>query len=83
MYYEQFDSYQTSMGNCKAFRIEVDCVDGTTVASSPIPIEAYSMVMEDIMDTESGAPLRLWSSSTHTINAVLHHNIVNIRTVLL
>lgn len=63
--------------------IAVDCANGSTVKSSPIPISAIEEVFTEVAEAEVGAPIHLWIGDGKALVVIPHSQIEAIRVLFL
>ena len=84
MYFSQFESYEQAIGATKTFHIEVTYVNGSSDASSTMPIMVLPTVIEDIAQCEEAkVAFHLWKHTSRTITVIPYHSIKSIQIVLL
>jgi ABC-type ATPase with predicted acetyltransferase domain len=76
MYYSDFDSFMTTIGESKSFIVSVDTVDGGGYQSSPYPKQTYEAVSKYIEDTlEARSPIVLWNRTIRMLQSIPAANI--------
>lgn len=84
MYFTQFESYETAMGEAKTFCFEVKTTIGQVIRSSDMPAVVLNSVRDyiDICE-EARSAIYVWDHTSKSMTVVPYHSITTIRVILL
>ncbi len=79
VYHTLLDSFVLAKEEAKSFTVAIDVITGTSVISSPIPIDEFATVQTQIQEAlETRMPVTVWHRINKMIHTVPHANIARV-----
>ena len=80
-YFTNFDSWVQAREGSKSFYVVVEQLNGNTAKSSPIPMEAFDDVVEELEMFETGGPIHLWAAAGKQFIVIPHSQVAAVQLV--